>query len=82
MRADRVPCKTVLTVLTFVQSCENVDELNDSVTDYIDFCVDIQTREKHILYYPSNKPWITKDLNKIINEQNSYLPKGIEWPSN
>ena len=34
----------------FVQSCENVDELNDCVTDYINFCVDIQTREKNILY--------------------------------
>ena len=34
----------------FVQSCENVDELNDCVTDYINVCVDIQTREKNVLY--------------------------------
>ena len=47
----------------FVQSCENVDQLNDFVTDYRNFCVDIQTREKEVLCYHNNKPWITKDQN-------------------
>ena len=39
----------------FVQNCENVDQLNDCVTDYIHFCIDIQTREKEVLCYPNNK---------------------------
>ena len=60
----------------FVQSCENVDELNDCVTNYIKFCVDIQTREKKVLFYPNNKPWITKDLKKIINEKKFLFAQG------
>ena len=50
-------------------SCENVDQLNDCVTDYVNFCVDIQTREKEVLCYTNNKPWMTKDLKKRINEK-------------
>ena len=53
----------------FVQSCENVDQLNDCITDYIHFCVDIQTREKNLLCYPNKKPWKTKGLKKTINEK-------------
>ena len=60
----------------FVQSCENVDQLNDCVTDYIHFCVDIQTREKKVLCYPNNKPWITKDLRKTINEKKFLFAQG------
>ena len=57
----------------FVLSCENVDQLNDCVTDYLNLCVDIQTREKEVLCYPYNKPWITKDLKKRINEKKLLL---------
>ena len=60
----------------FVQSCGNVYELNHCVTDYINFCVDIQTREKKVLCYPNNKPWITKDLKKILNEQKFLFAQG------
>ena len=60
----------------FGQSCQNVDGLNDCVTDYINFCVDIQTREKKVLCYPNNKPWITKDLKKIINEKKFLFAQG------
>ena len=60
----------------FVQSCGNVDELNECVTDYIIFCVDMQTRKKKVLCYPNNKPWITKDLKKIINEKKFLFVQG------
>ena len=53
-----------------VQSSENVDKQNGLVTDYINFCVDIQTREKElVLCFPKNKLLITKDRKKIINEK-------------
>ena len=52
-----------------VQSCENVGQLNDCVTDYINFRDDIQTKVKEVLCYHNNKPWITKDLKKTINEK-------------
>ena len=61
----------------FVQSCENVDQLNDCVTDYINFCVDIQTREKEVVCCPINKPLITKDLKKMINEKKFLFAQGI-----
>ena len=60
----------------FVQSCENVNQLNDCVTDYVNFCVDIQTREKEVLCYPKNKPWITKDLKKTMNEKKFLFAQG------
>ena len=64
MRADRVPCKAVLTVLTGVCLCKTARMLINGVTDK--FCVDIQTREREVLCYPNNKSWIAKDLKKII----------------
>ena len=79
-----MPCKAVSTVLTGVRlcCCENVDQLNDCVTDYLNLCVDIQTREKEVLCYTNNKPWMTKDLKKMVNEKKPLFAKGIELPSN
>ena len=56
--------------------CVVVDELNDCATDYINFCVDIQIREKKVIYYPKNKPWVTKDLKKTINENKFLFAQG------
>ena len=60
----------------FVQSCENVDHLYDCETDDTNFCVDIQTREKKVLCYPNNKPWITKNLKKTTNEKKFLFAQG------
>ena len=64
------------------KSCENVYQLNDCVTDYINFRVGIQTRKKEVLCYPNNynKPWITKDLKKIITEKKVLFAQGDRMP--
>ena len=36
----------------------------------------IQTRAKKVLCYPNNKPWITKDLKKTINEKKILFAQG------
>ncbi len=46
-------------------------ELDDATdtSDYINFCVDNVVEKKDVVVYPNNKPYITKDIKKCINNK-------------
>ena len=53
----------------FVSSCDNLDELAETVSDYINFCVDTLIPCKRIRVFPNNKPWINGRVKQVINEK-------------
>ena len=47
----------------FFDACgDNIDELIETVSSYITFCVDSVIPSKQVVIFPNNKPWVTKDL--------------------
>ena len=51
------------------EACQNFNEKAETITDYINFCVDNVIPQKTITIYPNNKPWITKELKLVLNEK-------------
>lgn len=47
--------------------CSNHELLNDTITCYVNFCVNSVVQTKNIRVYPNNKPWINKDLKHYLN---------------
>ena len=41
--------------------------MTECVTDYINFCVDSIVPTRTVRCFPNNKPWITRDLKKLLN---------------
>ena len=62
----------------FIDSCLDLDELNDTVTDYINFCEDkvSQKHRKEVVCYPNSKPWVTKELKEAILAKNNAFRTG------
>ena len=50
----------------FLDSCDDLTELNDHATGYIKFCEGLICSEKIFKCYPNNKSWITKEVKDII----------------
>ena len=53
----------------FIDSCDTLDELNDHVSEYINFCVDTCTEKKTVKSYGNGKPWVTKELKSLLKEK-------------
>ncbi|PIK40697.1 hypothetical protein BSL78_22452 [Apostichopus japonicus] len=53
----------------FIDASEDIDELTQRIADYVNFCVDCTVPDKQIKVYANNKPWITKEVKKIINKK-------------
>ena len=53
----------------FRDSCDSLDELTDVVTSYVSFCVDTVIPVQKCKVYPNNKPWVYKQLTKVLNEK-------------
>ena len=53
----------------FRDSCGSLDELTDVVTSYVSFCVDTVIPVQKRKVYPNNKPWVSKQLKKVLNEK-------------
>ena len=60
----------------FFESCKDVEELNDVVSEYVKFCESVCVKTKEIKCFPNNKPWVTKDIKHSINAKNiAYASK-------
>ena len=64
-----VVVSTALIGLFFYNYCSDINELTDTITEYILFCESICITTKTIKSFPNNKPWITKDIKGVINEK-------------
>ena len=53
----------------FVNSTCSIDELVETIGDYINFCVESTVPKKTTKIFPNNKPWITKRVKEIINRK-------------
>ena len=53
----------------FFNSCDDPCALTDTITNYINFCVDSIIPKKVIKIFPNNKPWVTKELKCLLNEK-------------
>lgn len=50
-----------------------LDEATDTISDYINFCVDNVVEKKDVVVYPNNKPYFTKDIKEcIINKKLAF----------
>ena len=54
------------------------DKLTDSITSYIMFCEDNVVQSEEVRIYSNNKPWITKELKKCLNEKKVAFLQGNE----
>ena len=64
----------------FTDSCaDNLDELNDHVSCYIQFCEESNVQKKTVKIYANQKPWVDKHLKSLIKEKrNAYLQNDKE----
>ena len=53
----------------FIDSCDGLDELNDHVSGYINFCEQNALEEKTVKIFGNNKPWVTKEMKSLLNEK-------------
>ena len=60
----------------FYSSCSDLNELAQTVSSYISFCVDTNIPCKNITVFPNNKPWVTKELKNVINKKKSIFYTG------
>ena len=58
-----------------VNSSSDINELNESVCGYTDFCVECTIPQKTVKMLPNNKPWITKRIKGIINRKKLAFQK-------
>ena len=60
----------------FIDSTSDLNELTDTITEYVNFCVDSCIPRKQVKAYPNNKPWITKEVKSIINRKKAVFGRG------
>jgi hypothetical protein len=53
-----------------------LDEMTETITGYITFCVETVVPSKTVKIYPNNKPWITKELKLFLNEKKRAFCEG------
>lgn len=53
----------------FTQAAQNVNELAETVCDYVNFCVDSCVPRKTVKVFANNKPWVTKNIKEVLNRK-------------
>lgn len=53
----------------------DIDTTTETITDYINFCVDNVLPKKNVIIYPNNKPYITKEIKNCINRKRIAFKK-------
>lgn len=57
-------------VTDWKERCEPYgDDIDECITDYISFCVEMTAPAQAVDCYPSNNPWVMKDLKDILNDK-------------
>ncbi|XP_051791709.1 uncharacterized protein LOC127530062 [Erpetoichthys calabaricus] len=55
---------------------ENIEEVVDCTTEYINFCMDIVVPVRTVHSYANNKPWITSDIKGLLNQKKRAFKGG------
>ena len=51
----------------FTNNCDDLDNLTETVTDYINFCKENIVKTKTVKCFKNNKPWVDKQLKTLLN---------------
>ena len=57
----------------FLDSCDNIHDATDVISDYITFCEDMILPKKTVQSYPNSKPWVSNPLKKRVGERQEHL---------
>ena len=60
----------------FVTATESIDELTETVTGYVNFCVQSIIPAKTLKIFANNKPWVTPEIKTIINKKKGAFGRG------
>ncbi|KAJ8029731.1 hypothetical protein HOLleu_29200 [Holothuria leucospilota] len=60
----------------FVDAAEDLGDLTETVSEYINFCVDFTIPTNKSKVFPNNKPWITKRVKSVINKKKRIFGNG------
>ncbi|KAK0141137.1 hypothetical protein N1851_021878 [Merluccius polli] len=60
----------------FYDGCDYINDISDTISSYITFCVDLVIPTKKVVIYPNNKPWVTKKLKAVINNKKIIFYSG------
>ena len=60
----------------FYKSCDNTDELTDTISDYVSFCDSVTTKTKKVKIFSNNKPWLDKNLKQKLVQKRKFISSG------
>ena len=60
----------------FVNTCDNINELTNTITDYIKFCEDMIVEKKTMKIYSNNKPWVTREVVEAARRKHELWVNG------
>ncbi|TWW53320.1 hypothetical protein D4764_0013870 [Takifugu flavidus] len=55
---------------------EDIDNLTNCITDYINFCVENTVPTRTVRSFPNSKPWITPDIKALLKEKKRAFVSG------
>ena len=55
---------------------EDLEQYTAGVLGYIKYCMDNVTVDKLVRVYPNTKPWMTKEVNSLLNERDRAFKAG------
>ncbi|KAI3367054.1 hypothetical protein L3Q82_009687, partial [Scortum barcoo] len=55
---------------------ENMEEIIDCTTDYINFCMDTVVPVRSVRCFANNKPWVTSDIKGLLNQKKKAIKDG------
>ncbi len=47
----------------------DIEDATETITDYINFCVDTVVEKKTVTVFPNNKSYITKEIKACLNRK-------------
>ena len=65
----------------FKTSCEDLNDLSDTISCYINFCTNLFTKTKTVKQFSNNHPWITKNVKSLIRERHRLYKKDSKYLS-
>ena len=60
----------------FIDANPELNEFTETVSCYVNFCVESIIPVKVVKVYPNNKPWITKSVKDVINQKKQAFGQG------
>ena len=59
-----------------LQESQNMEEMVDCTTEYINFCMDAVVPVRTVRCFANNKPWITSDVKGLLNQKKKAFKDG------